>query len=85
MIAGPSATGTATAGVPRSQQLPPVSGPRVPPGPNLPEVPSTAPRARAGEPLPSLAELLNRPVNPNQLPPEIMTSTVPVASAALEV
>jgi len=81
MIAGPSTTETATAGMPRSQQLPPVSGPRVPPGPNLPQTSQTAPRARAGEPLPSLAELLNRPVNPNQAPPEIMTSTVPAAGA----
>lgn len=76
MVAGPSAQGQTSANVPRSQQLPPVSGPRVPPGPKLPNVPQRAPRARAGEPLPSLAELLNRPVSPNATP-EIMTSTVP--------
>lgn len=79
MIAGPSGAQASGAGVPRTQQLPPVSGPRVPPGPKLPDVSATAPRARAGEPLPSLAELLNRPANPT-LSPQIMTSTVPVAS-----
>lgn len=78
MIAGPSGSQVSGAGVPRTQQLPPVSGPRVPPGPILPDVSATAPRARAGEPLPSLAELLNRPANPS-LSPQIMTSTVPVA------
>lgn len=78
MVAGPSQTQTATS-LPRSQQLPPVSGPRVPPGPKLQPVPQAAPRARAGEPLPSLAELLNRPLNPNAAAPEIMTSTVPAA------
>ena len=41
-------------GLPRTQQLPPVSGPRVAP----PPVPTSAPSARVGEPLPSLAELL---------------------------
>lgn len=79
MVAGPSSSGGATAGVPPSQQMPPVSGPRVPPGPKLQEVPATAPRARAGEPLPSLAELLNRPANPSAQPTQIMTSTVPAA------
>lgn len=79
MVAGPSSSQTVGGALPRSQQLPPVSGPRVPPGPNLPQVPSNAPRARAGEPLPSLAELLNRPANPN-MPQQIMTSTVPVAN-----
>lgn len=79
MIAGSSASQTLGAGVPRSQQLPPVSGPRVPPGPILPQVQANAPRARTGEPLPSLAELLNRPANPD-MPAQIMTSTVPVAN-----
>jgi len=79
MIAAPSSTGASTAGLPPSQQLPPVSGPRVPPGPKLQPVPRTAPQARAGEPLPSLAELLNRPANPT-VQPQIMTSTVPAAN-----
>jgi branched-chain amino acid transport system substrate-binding protein len=79
MIAGPSQAQTGGGGLPRSQTLPPVSGPRVPPGPKLPQITETAPRARAGEPLPSLAELLNRPANPN-LSPQIMTSTVPTAN-----
>ena len=79
MVAGPSQQKSANNNLPPSQQMPPVSGPRMPPGPKLQQVPRTAPRARAGEPLPSLAELLNRPVNPNAPAPEIMTSTVPTA------
>lgn len=78
MVAGPSSSQTGAAKTPKTQQLPPVSGPRVPPGPVLAPVPQSAPRARAGEPLPSLAELLNRPVNPAAAP-DIMTSTVPMA------
>jgi len=79
MVVGPSAPQSSTSSLPPSQTLPPVSGPRTPPGPKFPVIAQTAPRARAGEPLPSLAELLNRPVNPNAQP-EIMTSTVPMAS-----
>jgi branched-chain amino acid transport system substrate-binding protein len=41
-------------------------------------VPQTAPWARAGEPLPSLAELLNRPATAGAQP-DVMTSTVPMA------
>lgn len=78
MIAGPSSNQPGTAGVPKTQQLPPVSGPRAPPGPILQPVPPSAPRARAGEPLPSLAELLNRPM-PSGAAPDIVTSTVPMA------
>ncbi|MDC1215164.1 hypothetical protein N8000_12010, partial [Rhodospirillales bacterium] len=77
MVVGPSSPQVGTTNIPRSQTLPPVSGPRAPSGPNFPVISQTAPRAR--EPLPSLAELLNRPVNPN-VTPEILTSTVPMAS-----
>ncbi len=79
MVVGPSSPQIGSSSTPPSQTLPPVSGPRTPPGPKLPVISQTAPRARAGEPLPSLAELLNRPVSPNAAP-EIMTSTVPMAS-----
>lgn len=75
MVATPSGSSDVVTGLPRTQQLPPVSGPRVAP----PPVPTSAPSARAGEPLPSLAELLNRPVNSN-LSTQVMTSTVPMAS-----
>ncbi|MDP4795275.1 MAG: penicillin-binding protein activator [Rhodospirillales bacterium] len=78
MIAGPSSTQSGTSNLPKTQQLPPVSGPRVPPGPILTPVPQTAPSARAGEPLPSLAELLNRPATAGAQP-DVMTSTVPMA------
>ena len=49
----------------------------MPPGPNLPQ--GSAPQARAGEPLPSLAELLNRPIDPNAST-SVITSTVPAPS-----
>ena len=79
MVVGPSSPQVGITNIPRSQTLPPIFGPRAPSGPSFPAISQTAPRARAGEPLPSLAELLNRPVNPNVIP-EIMTSTVPMAS-----
>ena len=75
MIAGPGTSGAAEQTAP-SQQLPPVSGPRVAPST---EYPQSAPRARAGEPLPSLAELLNRPYDPNAPQSQVLTSTVPAA------
>lgn len=73
-----SAPSAGTIGVPATQQQPPVSGPRVAPGPMLPQLSQPAPSARAGEPLPSLAELLNRTANPNA-PAPVMSSTVPTA------
>lgn len=56
------------------QQLPPVSGPRLPPGPNLPAN-ETAPER---QPLPSLQYLLNRPT-PSTSGPAQVTSNVPPA------
>lgn len=73
------ATPSGATGVPPTHQQPPVSGPRVAPGPALPQLSTTAPSARAGEPLPSLAELLSRPANPNATA-QVMTSSVPSAS-----
>lgn len=80
MVAGPGTAPEVGAATPPTQQLPPVSGPRTPPPVAVPTVPSNAPSARAGEPLPSLAELLNRPGNPSIATSEIMTSTVPIAN-----
>lgn len=79
MVAGPTAVPAVVAATPPTQQLPPVSGPRTPPTLALPPVPSNAPQARAGVPLPSLAELLNRPGTPTVSLSDIMTSTVPAA------
>ncbi len=76
MIANPSVPPATSASIPQTQQLPPVSGPRT-----ADPAPGSAPQARAGEPLPSLAELLSRPTLGSAAPtPQIMTSTVPVAS-----
>lgn len=79
MVASPATAPAVVAAIPRTQQLPPVSGPRTPPAVALPPVPSNAPQARAGVPLPSLAELLNRPGSPTVSLSDIMTSTVPAA------
>jgi branched-chain amino acid transport system substrate-binding protein len=79
MIANPTSVGEAGTGrTPPIEQLPPVSGPRTAPPPDLP-VTTNAPQARAGEPLPSLAELLNRPPRASAQT-QIMTSTVPMAN-----
>lgn len=83
MIAGPSQqVPVGATRVPPTQQLPPVSGPRKPPDPKLQPVPQTAPSARAGKPLPSLAELLQRSPQPTVqgAAEEVMVSTVPTAS-----
>ena len=53
---GPQADATGPGGSP--QQWPPVIGPRLPPGPDLPEPGAVAPDR---QPLPSLEHLLNRP------------------------
>lgn len=80
MVAGPSSTNSAVVETPPTQQLPPVSGPRTPPAVALPTPGVNAQQARDGVPLPSLAELLNRPAGSTFEAPAITTSTVPAAS-----
>lgn len=80
LVASPSGNTGVVAETPPTQQLPPVSGPRTPPAIVPPPPQPNAPQARAGLPLPSLAELLNRPAGSTFTPPAVTTSTVPAAS-----